>query len=192
LRIGAAIASAAAVGLSLSGQAQAQEDWENDEDIEEQDGAGGFINPGILTSAVIGRSPAIAAGGEVSFLHRPGWFPPGCHCGVGAFGQVQRYFSEGGAHTRVAAGVQAGGPVGVELGLAYRGANDKFKSTTGVHVAPYVSIGIVSLALRLTMPIEADPRKTHGFEAALAVGVKVPIPYGKHPKLQARLQTRRE
>ncbi len=110
------------------------------------------------------------------------WLRAGTPLGFGAFGQVQRYSDRS---VRLAGGAQATVSVlGLELGYAHRGEGERsigpilttVGHTSGVHVAPFVSLGFVYVAYRWTIPVERGAPPAHGAERAFTVGVKVPIP----------------
>ena len=141
------------------------------------DEPGGWIIPGFLFGPTFGTPHAFAIGGELSFMayrsKNDAW-------GMGAFTQLQHYGGSDAGLSRWAAGLQGGGIVGAELGVDHRAASGLYAGTTGAHIAPYVSIGILTAAVRLTAPLASSGAGTaYGTEIALAFGVKVPIPWGQ-------------
>lgn len=146
-----------------------------------------FLSPGYVYAKVSGDSPATAHGAELS-VH---WLHPKLPFGVGGFAQLQRY---DGDHDRFASGVQATlALVGLELGVAYRAAGEgpavtrsllvgdvttQRSATTGLHVAPFLTLGFVHVAYRWTIPLREGPAPSHGAEHALTIGVKLPLQLG--------------
>lgn len=142
------------------------------------------VSPGYVYSDA---RTATAHGFELS-AH---WLRKDSPVGLGAFGQVQRYSDRS---VRFAGGAQATFSIlGLELGYAHRGegeapaprpdlayglpaAHTTIGSTSGVHVAPFVSLGFVYFAYRWTLPLARGPSPAHGAESAFTVGVKIPIP----------------
>ncbi len=140
---------------------------------------GATINPGILISGVFGPASAFGLGGEASFMIWPKKDREiKEQIGFGAFLQAQAYNFD---HGRYALGVQAGSFVGGELGWAYREPSATGGSQHGVHVAIFGSLGIIVASLRGTIPIYSRSDDAHpapGFEIALCLALKVPIPVG--------------
>jgi hypothetical protein len=150
----------------------------------------GYLNPGYLQGFVWSRTDFIlAVGAELSYNM---WLDR--YSFVGAFGQAQSYGLEFG---RYAAGLQANSTmlglgrsewVGLELGYAYREADGRYEGTHGVHVAPFLSMGLAHIAARGTIAISDDPDVHHGHEFAIVLAVKLPLPVhgeldfiGPHP-----------
>jgi hypothetical protein len=132
-----------------------------------------YLNPGPILSLVGGRQHALGLGLEISAMHFPAgkWASPG----YGAFAQGQLY---DGKYTRFAFGGQAAlANGGVELGLAYRAGDGDWVSTLSVHGALFISVGVLTIALRDTLPLNGFDRDHLGFgsEVAFTVGLKVPI-----------------
>jgi hypothetical protein len=122
-----------------------------------------LVIPGYLYGTLAGTSPARAHGAELSVLHV---WDARQYLGLGLLGQVQSY---NGSQLRTALGGQlTWGPFGLELGWAYRRAD---APQHGVHVAPYLSLGLVSFAWRTTVPIGGD-----GWETGFVFAAKLPIP----------------
>jgi hypothetical protein len=146
-----------------------------------------FLSPGYLYAKVSGDSPATAHGAELS-VH---WLHPKLPFGVGGFVQLQRY---DGDHDRMATGVQATfALLGLELGVAHRMAGNgapiarsmivgdvttERSATTGLHVAPFLTLGVVHIAYRWTIPLHEGPAPSQGSEHALTIGVKIPLQIG--------------
>ncbi len=112
----------------------------------------------------------VGVGGSfVSFAHEPD------EQGVGAFLQVQAYFD---GSFRFAAGVQANrSVVGGELGLAYRTGATGHAGTLGLHLAPFLSVGFVSFAWRVTVPL-TRARERWETEHAFTAGFNLVTPLG--------------
>jgi hypothetical protein len=138
----------------------------------------GFLSPALLYSNVWGRSPAHGVGAELTYSYHP---RAARHLVLGAFTQGQVYTD---GSLRFAGGIQTGyGPFGVELGLAHRTGTGDFSATTGLHVAPYLSLGVLSVALRFTVPLQdvagapnsGVPPLGQGPETALTLGLRFPV-----------------
>jgi hypothetical protein len=94
--------------------------------------------------------------------------------GFGAFAQWQTYHR----YARWAGGLQAGVPVGGELGFARVTESAHHAGTWGVHVGAYASVAFVGTALRLTAPLANDggrELKGHPLELSWVLTVKIPI-----------------
>jgi hypothetical protein len=126
-----------------------------------------WLSGGFLYSSVHGDSPANGYGAELSYTLTP----PLPLVAVGGFAQAQAYAGDAPTHGRFAFGVLGGSFVGFELGIAHRAAAGDFDSTTGIHVAPYLSSGVLSLATRWTI---APWSSGHGSEFALSFALKYP------------------
>ncbi len=140
--------------------------------------SGWTLNPGVLASGVFARESLFALGGEASFMIFPGDRVIQDQIGIGAFFQAQSYAFD---HGRYAGGVQFGSGLGAELGYAFREAGSDTAASHGIHAAAFASIGVAALSLRSTIPVaeEPDPRRAApGFELALCLALKIPIPFG--------------
>ncbi len=135
---------------------------------------GGYVSVGGLAGGVLARGDDASAwtlGGELSWAH----YKSRC-CwdgGVGAFLQAQRYFGDGGSN-RFALGFQYPGPLGFEAGAGVRVGERG--SSPQLHLAPFVSAGLVHVALRASPAVGP-----YGSEIALVIGFKLPVPYGHPP-----------
>ncbi|MBI5514655.1 MAG: hypothetical protein HY909_12845 [Deltaproteobacteria bacterium] len=138
----------------------------------------GFLSPALVYSNVWGRSPAHGVGAELAYSYHP---RAARRLVLGAFTQGQVYTD---GSLRFAGGLQTGyGPFGVELGLAHRTGTDDFRASTGLHVAPYLSLGVLSVALRFTVPLndtQGAPNSGvaslgQGPETALTLGLRIPV-----------------
>lgn len=141
-----------------------------DAHAEERDPSVTFVTPGYLFSAVAGHVPAYGHGFELSVLH---FFDTTTYRGLGVVGQIQSY---NGSHLRVATALEgAYGIFGVELGWAMRRSDGEHASQHGVHVTPYVSIGVVSVGVRTTVPIGGGDA-AYGWETGLSLKLAIPVP----------------
>jgi len=136
-----------------------------------------LVSPGYLYGAMAGHVPARGHGVELSVVHVP-------HVekfiGVGLVGQLQSY---NGTHLRTAlAGEVIWEMLGLEVGWAYRRSDSVHAAQHGLHIAPFVSIGVLSLAWRTTIPATTSD-DAYGFESGLALAVKLPIPVHKWENL---------
>lgn len=97
--------------------------------------------------------------------------------GYGAFAQLQlvsgKYF-----HGDLGGQVNAG-PVGLELGLGVRQADDTYATTCSLHTALFLSAGYLFIAFRISPELFASaggsPREGFGLETAFQIGLKLPI-----------------
>ncbi|MBL8717742.1 MAG: hypothetical protein JNL79_17285 [Myxococcales bacterium] len=141
-----------------------------------------FVVPGYQYSAG-GNAPARAHGVDLT-LHG---FHPDLPVGLGVFGQLQRV---GGDHNRYAGGVQVTFAIaGVEVGYAHvdggkgpavtnevTGASTTaWSQTSGVQIAPFLSLGFFVFGLRWTLPVKQGPAPTWGAERAWTFSVKLPL-----------------
>lgn len=135
---------------------------------------GGYVAAGPLGGGTLSTAKGASAwayGGELSHAHyraRCCW-----DGGWGLFAQYLRYTGDGGSN-RLAVGYQYPGPVGFEAGVGVRFGDRG--TTPSLHLAPFASMGLAHVALRLS-PGVGD----YGSEAALVVGIKLPLPYGSPP-----------
>lgn len=142
----------------------------------ETTGVGTF---GLLFTPVFTGPKAMAAGAEVTVVGYPG----DGKVGVGLFGQAQTYSLD---HGRYAGGLQVNySALGVELGFARRMGSDGYAATNALQVGPFVSVGLVSLSLRLAIPVNepAGPSPGYGTEVGVSIAFKLPIPIGKEPQI---------
>ncbi|MBK8172915.1 MAG: hypothetical protein IPK60_21635 [Sandaracinaceae bacterium] len=79
---------------------------------------------------------------------------------------------------RFSIGGQAGGFLGVELGFDYRAPGNGWAGTGSFHVAPFLSLGAFSVALRIpTVSFKFDGSDRAPFDEELTVVVKIaPLP----------------
>lgn len=134
-----------------------------------------WVSAGYIGSLVGGETTAAGHGVELSSMYTASSRDS---VGFGLFGQAQHYSGSPG-HGRYALGVQAWGLVGLELGWAYRSGNGVNGATSGLHVGPYVSIGLLYAGFRITVPVAHEAAAPgYGYEAAVTLGIKLPFPLG--------------
>jgi len=118
--------------------------------------------PGLLFSA---GNQGAGIGGEVSLVHWP-YYRSASIFGVYGQGEIATRAS------RVGAGFEAGtSALGLELGWSHRFANDDHSATHFVHVGPYLSLALMSLGLRVGVPVGGDDR-AWGTDVAFTLTVK--------------------
>lgn len=137
-----------------------------------------YFNPGILFGFARRSGETVGTIGVELSVHR---FLP-TRLGVGGFVQAQWMGSKSG---RFGGGVQFTAPqfqsVGLELGGTYETSNPRFAGTTSLHLAPFFSLGIVGLGVRLGIPVHAAVSRLpgRGFEWGLNMTIKIPQPLKK-------------
>ena len=137
---------------------------------DEPDNTVTLVIPGYLFGAIAGAAPARAHGAELTLLHVTNVDK---YTGIGLVGQAQSY---DGSHLRVAVAAEATWACfGLELGWAMRRSDGAYATQHGIHVAPYLSLGLVSLAVRTTVPVFGDTN-AYGWELGFVLGLKLPIP----------------
>lgn len=131
-----------------------------------------ILSPGVLFS--VSKRPARTAlglGAEVS-----AWtYPDSEGRSGGGFVQWQSMEFD---HQRFCAGIQGSWEVlGMEFGATYETANANHASTVSFHAAPYLSIAVFSVALRVEIPLKRGDQAlpSHGYDVGLAFGLKYPI-----------------
>ncbi len=95
---------------------------------------------------------------------------------IGVYSQGQ--YELGGAW-RFSGGITGGwGIAGLDVGVAHRTATAMYAGSTGLQIAPSVTLGPVTIGGRLTIPLVnyvsqnvANPAQVQGFEAALTVSM---------------------
>jgi hypothetical protein len=105
-------------------------------------------------------------------------WPPGGFTSYGGFVQAQRYFSFNGNHSRYAIGGQVSWTMlGVELGVAHRGADDLRIGTTMAQIGPYLSLAWMTICSRISIPLHggSDAKPAHGAEVSFVMGFKLPL-----------------
>jgi hypothetical protein len=129
---------------------------------------GGLIGfTGHLDAPVLG-----ALGATLSYTSYP-WDP--YFIGVGAFAEVE---SVGFKHVRAALGGQLNVMIaGLEVGASIEQGGDGKATTFGAQLSPFVSIGIVSVAFRIGIPIAALVEgDRYATDLGLVATTKIPIP----------------
>jgi hypothetical protein len=133
-----------------------------------------YFSPGPMISFVEGDGKALGLGVEASIMdhRRLEILSPA----FGGFVQAQLY---DGTHPRVGFGGQASlGPIGVELGLAFRGADAQRATTLAAHAALFASFGYLVFAVRESPPIIGFGGGAFGNETAIVLSLKIPIVIG--------------
>ncbi|WP_224367926.1 hypothetical protein [Hyalangium versicolor] len=143
--------------------------------------ASGYTTKGLLF---------LSAGGLVSGTMRPEGFVPAYgveaslhgypreDVGIGLFGQWQEVQGES-PHSRFAVGPQLSyRMVGMELGATYEGGDAQYARTVGLHLAPFVSIGVLTASLRLDVPLWHESRDVphRGYDVGGVLAIKIPLP----------------
>jgi hypothetical protein len=96
--------------------------------------------------------------------------------GLGAFAQLE-YVD--GDRLRATAGPQVNyGPFGVEVGLAWDQDDGTYAATLSAHVAPFVSIGIASIAVRADFPLSHDTSVGPGYGVNYGLIFTLKLPFG--------------
>jgi hypothetical protein len=182
----AAAALASAAGIPGVARADAQVAVEADEEAKtSKRGKLSFlVNPGLLCS--FSGSERMSLGGEISAAKLfP--FASGPWLGVGGVTQLEAVTKgkepHGAGHLRFALGGQVNyTAVGLELGWAFMTASRDFAATHGLHVAPFLSLGIFSIASRFTIPIaRAGELPIRPFYVSAVLTVKMPILFDPSP-----------
>lgn len=137
------------------------------------DEASWFLSPGALLSVTTRSTQPviIGAGVELSIINNVDRDVRGF--GYGAFIQTQGTQSS----FRAALGPQIHYAIfGLELGAAIEGGSKDFGTSLGAQIAPYLSIGILSVAFRTTLPV-ATLRGTQKYpvEYGTVISIKYPI-----------------
>jgi hypothetical protein len=132
----------------------------------------------------------LSAGGLFSATGRPEGFTPALGAelsvhgflskktGIGLFGQWQRVKGEE-PHHRFCAGLQGTYEfVGLELGATYENSDALRAKTASLHLAPFVSNGVLTASLRIGVPLwhEASALPSHGYDVGGVLAVKIPLP----------------
>ncbi|QSQ13138.1 hypothetical protein [Myxococcus landrumensis] len=141
---------------------------------------GTYISVGPLVSvSMLGDEPVAGLGLEATLNHYSE--SGGTPSAVGLFTQLQ---TMGGKSARFSGGVQANlYIVGLELGVMHITGTPKYLPTTGLHVAPYVSVGFCSMALRFGIPLSNEESNREGLvrhptEVGLVLTAKWPFRQG--------------
>lgn len=133
------------------------------------------VSVGYLRTSVFGDAAVSSHGIEATYMHYPVAKDLFAYC---ALAQLETY---GGAFRWALGGQLAFGFVGVELALARRGSDASHGATLGIHAAPYLSLGIFHVALRVVSPIAGESR--YPTEVGLSLGIKVPVALDRMPEL---------
>lgn len=135
------------------------------------DVSGAYIGPGAYAGLQAGGGGPYVYGGELSVM---AWTEKRPVAGV--WGQYGRVVGGDHAHTRVALGVQWAPVVfaGLELGGA-RLLLDDGRRGTKLALAPYASVGIFVVSMRVGIPLDETARDV-GADLGLIATLKLPIP----------------
>jgi hypothetical protein len=133
-----------------------------------------FVSPGVVVSWATSPDTSAGAGFEISAgyaqIARPGFFVP--HVGAVYRAQGNDAGSSGsyGRHTIALEGGVA--LLGMELGYAFRDGFAKAPATSGLHVMPYLAIGVLYFGPQLLIPVAT----ASDVEVAFNLGIKAPLP----------------
>ncbi len=133
------------------------------------------VSLGYLRTWVFGDAAVTSHGIEVTYMHYP------LASELLAYSGLVQFETYGGAYRIAGGGQLSFGVVGLEAALAHRGADATHAATLGIHLAPYLSVGFLHLALRVVAPISGDPG--YPTEVGLTLGLKVPVPIDRLPEL---------
>jgi hypothetical protein len=145
------------------------------------------INAGFYSRTIFypnGDSVNPGLGLEVS-LHGYPWGQP--NVGLGLFGQVEAAGRGDDAHhhLRMTFGGQINvvpwswkiTGIGVEVGGCYESSDMDHAGAMGLHVAPFASLGLITLSLPVVLPISTSGSGTErGFGLGISATFKIPIP----------------
>jgi hypothetical protein len=140
-----------------------------------------YLNPGVtLSLSRRGTTDTSGLGVELSLHHFVDK-----SSGVGLFGQAQVL---GQQQYRLCGGLQATHlmgslPLGIELGIASETPDAEGILRTSLHVAPFISLGLVSAGFRMSIPLvtrvsdisSVGDMPGQGFEAGLVLALKLPL-----------------
>ena len=131
------------------------------------------LGPSFGFAAHLGTPIAGLLGAEVTYTHYEDNIP----VGLGVFTQVH---SVGFEHTRAALGPQVNlNTFGLELGPFIEERSPGYGTTVGLQACPFASIGVLSLAMRISIPFTAlAQEESYAVELGLVVAVKAPIAIG--------------
>lgn len=166
----------AVLGTALACSSSSKAESRSPPDASAADPVYGVGSVGFLYSRVFGDDGGNAVGGEASYTYFPDPGPP--VSGFGAFFQAQAYPQD---TARFALGAQfVHSVLGAELGWAYRSGGGAHDATHGLHVAPFLSLGVIHVAPRVTIAFGSGDR-SWGSEFALTFGLKAPFPAPNFP-----------
>jgi hypothetical protein len=134
------------------------------------DGPSGVASFGYLHSFVSEPQSSAGNGVEGTFVYYERTMPDHM-LGLGGFVRVQNMTP---AHLAFDIGPQMNvGPVGVELGYGYRGPYEDRSGMHGVHVGPFLSVGLASLGAHWVLPIApSGAGEEQGTEFAVTLAFK--------------------
>lgn len=134
----------------------------------------GVATFGYIHSFVFEPQSSAGNGVEGTFVYYEENLPDSL-LGLGGFVRVQNLTP---AHLAFDVGPQANvGPIGVELGYGYRGAFDGFSAMHGVHVGPFLSVGMFALGAHAVLPVaKGGAGRKQDTEVAVTLAFKLFVP----------------
>lgn len=120
----------------------------------------------------VGDAWAAGLGLEASFHHLESFDGPG----YGAFLRGEAILGE--SHARFSAGGQATyNFIGVELGASHATESPLLAATTSLQATPFLTVGVCSLGLRVSVPVVAwqEEKPAQGVELGLYLTLKYPF-----------------
>lgn len=135
--------------------------------------SGGYVLPGGYIGYGYAGGGAFSYGGELSVMAWSRRDPL-----AGLWGQIGRVTGPH-PHLRGALGgeLMVLDWIGLELGVARLWLDDKRRGHT-LAAAPFITMGLVSLTLRMGIPLDAVSREV-GAELGLVLTFKIPVPFGQ-------------
>ena len=138
------------------------------------DDPSGVVSFGYLHSFVFEPQTSAGNGVEATFVYYDENMPDNM-LGWGGFVQLQNMTP---THLAFDIGPQANlGPLGFELGYAYRGAYEGYAGMHGVRFGPFLSVGLLSLGVHAAVPVGASGAgQAQDAEIAATVALKLFFP----------------
>jgi hypothetical protein len=138
------------------------------------DAAKHFLSPGLYGGFLghVDENIQGVLGAELDYTY----YPDDTYAlGIGAFTQVH---TVGFDHIRIAFGPQVNYTLGgLEAGLFIEEGSPDRSTTLGAHISPFVSVGFISLGLRIGVPLHAvDGDRTYAVDVGLSATLKWPAP----------------
>ena len=140
-------------------------------------GIDGTINPGLTASASL-HDRGVAPGLEISGVR---WLPSdNGWLSIGPIVQATlpaRNDTGTARYRRLMLGGEiAWTAIGIELGYAYQSASDEASPTHAVHLAPFLSLGVLSIAAPINLPFaHSGSLDGHPIDFGVLVAVKLPL-----------------
>jgi len=163
MRIVRALGCGAVLSLLSTADARASDWWTNV-----------YVSPGVVVSWATSPDTSAGAGFEISagYTSLTSNLLTMLHFG-GVYRAQDNDAGSSGHYGRHTIALEGGvGLFGVELGYAFRDEFLKARATSGLHLMPYVSIGILYLGPQFLVPITTSGN----VEFAFNLGIKVPLP----------------